>query len=154
MTHKDYAKLIALCMTIVVLLCAGCRKSTNVAQTPSADELAAAPDKQGLPSNSYITIGSITASDSEIKIHGKSSLQNGACINTELWSNDTKLPWWPDGKCITVNQGIWELTVPLISEKLKPDVQYVVHAYQPGSQQNDVTLAFDISGPQMPPIER
>ena len=154
MTHKDYAKLIALCMTIVVLLCAGCGKSTNVAKTPSADELAAAPDKQGLPSNSYITIGGITASDSEIRIHGKSNLQNGACINTELWSNDTKLPWWPDGKCITVNQGIWELTVPLVSEKLKPDVQYVVYAYQPGSQQNDVTLAFDISGPQMPPIER
>jgi hypothetical protein len=154
MTNKDHAKLIALCMTIVVLLCAGCGKLTNVAQTPSADELAAAPDKPDLPSNSRITIGGITASDSEIRIHGKSNLPNGTCINTELWSDDMKLAWWPDGKCATINQGNWELTVLLVSEKLKPDVQYVVHAYQPGSQQNDVTLAFDISGPQMPPIER
>lgn len=151
MTNKGFAKLIILLMTIVILLSAGCML-TNTTQTPSAEELAAAPDQHGSPSNS--SIGGITASDSEIRIHGKSSLQNGACINTELWSNDTKLAWWPDGKCITVNQAIWEFTVPLASEKLKPDVQYVVHAYQHGSHQNDVTFTFDLSGPQTPPVER
>ena len=153
MTTKGFTKLIVLLMTIVILLSSGCTL-TNATQTPSVEELAAAPDNHGSPSNSYITIGGITASDSEIGIRGKSSLQNGACINTELWSDDTKLSWWPDEKCITVNQGIWELTVPLISEKLKPDVQYVVHAYQPGSHQSDVTFAFDISGPQIPSVER
>jgi hypothetical protein len=139
MENKSNFKL-AISIVMVVLLIAGC----------STSNVGATSDNENQSPNSGIAVTGVTVSDTQIAFHGKSTLPDGACINTKLLADGTPLPWWPSDSCVDQQQNTWELKVPLGDNKLQADVQYVLNAYQRDDQNVATTFAFDLSGPPMP----
>ena len=128
----------AIYIIMVILFIVGCSSFTGISQTPDQ------------PSNESVTIEGVTVSDTQITFHGKSTLPDGACINTKLLADDTPLAWWPGDTCVDIQQGKWELKVSLEDNMLQAETQYVLHAYQRGNKNVPATFAFDLSGPPMP----
>jgi len=85
---------------------------------------------------------------------GKSTLPDGACVSAELWADGVPQAWWPMDVCAPVRQGAWELATPLPEgEALRPGVQYMLRAYQPGGPNIVATFPFDLDAPPTPPIQ-
>jgi archaellum component FlaF (FlaF/FlaG flagellin family) len=106
--------------------------------------------KENQSSNDQVTINGVTISDTQIIIRGSSTLPDGSCVNTELLADGTPLSWWPGDTCISVEQGEWELKIPIEEKKLQAGTEFVLHAYQHGDQYPAATIVFDISGPPLP----
>jgi hypothetical protein len=137
MKTKLNSGIIAIC-TIIVVLIAGCSSSAGVSQASNQ------------PSSKSITIEGVTVSDTQIAFHGKSTLPDETCVNTELLADGIPLAWWPGKTCVDLKQGKWELKISLDDNRLQAGTQYVLHAYQHSNPNNTATLAFDISGPPLP----
>jgi hypothetical protein len=137
MKTKLNSGIIVIC-TIIVALIAGCSSSVGVSQ---------APDQ---PSNGSITVEGVTVSDTQITFHGKSTLPDETCINTELLADGIPLEWWPGDTCVDLSQGKWEFRVLLEGKALQAGTQYVLHAYQHDHPNNTANLAFDVGGPPPP----
>ena len=131
--------IIAIYMIMVLLIITGCSASTDV------------PQPQNQLSDESITIEGVTISDTQITVHGKSSLPDESCVNTELLAEDAPLAWWPGNTCVDVKQGKWELNVPMNGKTLQTGTKYVIRAYQQGNQNTAATFVFDMSGPPLPP---
>jgi len=90
-----------------------------------------------------------------IVIKGGSTLPDGSCILTRLFTSDDPVPWWPDQACAEVRNGGWLLVVKLTEEgethELSEDVEYVVAAWS----KDDPTVEaqpfpFDLQPPPDP----
>ena len=119
----------------------------------SEERIVAVPGEEDRPHDGSISIKSVTVSDTQINVLGKSTLPDGTCVSTELWADGQLLPWWPEDACAAVRQGAWELVFPLEGETLQTDVQYVLHAYGPDDPQVVATFPFDLQGPPNPSDE-
>lgn len=109
------------------------------------------PNEDCLRSTDCVTVKGVTVNDSQITLHGTSTLSEGSCVNTELLANDVSLDWWPKDACARIRQGKWELIVPLEEEqRLQSSVQYIVRAYQSGFSSPIAEFPFDLSGPPGP----
>jgi hypothetical protein len=62
--------------------------------------------------------------------------------------------WWPADACVPVQEGTWEIAVPLgtggAPAALDPSAQYVVRAWLPGGPDIVSVFAFDLAGPPAP----
>ncbi len=104
-------------------------------------------DKKQTPGGS-ITVEGVEVTAAHVTIHGTSTLEEGACVSTELWADGTPLSWWPVEACASVADGKWELVVPLEDDQaLQSGVQYMIRAYQPGGPNVISTFPFDLDGP-------
>lgn len=119
----------------------------------SEERVVAAPgDTAPQPPQGAIAISGVEATAEQVTLRGKSSLPEDSCISTELWADGVLVSWWPTDLCATVEQGLWELTVPLQAEQvLEPGVQYMARAFQAGGPNIVATFAFDLEGPPPPP---
>jgi hypothetical protein len=112
------------------------------------------PVEQGQPPGGSITITGVGNSVERVVVRGTSTLPEGSCVSTELWADGAPVTWWPVDACAPVQDGAWELTVRLeAGQALRPDVQYMVRAYQPGGPNVVSTFPFDVAGPPTPPSE-
>jgi hypothetical protein len=105
-----------------------------------------------------LQIGRVRVADKErqITVWGETSLPDGACIQTELLVDDEAASWWPDTACAEVQDGGWELDVPLppagTPGATDPDeaspVMYVMHATAEGYPEIEAArFPFDLYGP-------
>lgn len=119
-----------------------------------AGRVVAVPDQAGQPPTGRITIEGVEVSETTIVVRGKSTLPDGACVSAELWADGVPQAWWPMDVCAPVRQGAWELATPLPEgEALRPGVQYMLRAYQPGGPNIVATFPFDLDAPPTPPIQ-
>jgi hypothetical protein len=97
-----------------------------------------------------ITIQSVHAERGEITFSGQSTLSQGTCLRTQLFADGTQVAWWPADACANVQDGAWEIAVPLPEEGLDPSVQYVLHVRQQGAPSVEAKFPFDSTGPPTP----
>ena len=101
-----------------------------------------------------ITIEGVEVSDEQVIVHGTSTLPDGTCLGIELCADGALQTWWSADACAPIRQGAWELVVPLeAGQALRPGVQYMVRAYQPGGPNIVATFPFDLDGPPTPPSQ-
>lgn len=116
--------------------------------------IVAVPDEAARPPEGRITIKQVEVSEEQALIRGVSTLPDGECVSAELWADGTPLSWWPSDACATVQEGVWELVVPLeAGQTLQAGVQYMVRAYQPGGPDIVDTFPFDLDTPPTPPSQ-
>jgi hypothetical protein len=114
----------------------------------------AVPDEAAKPPEGRITIKQVEASEEQVLIRGVGTLPDGECVSAELWADGAPLSWWPTDACATVQEGVWELVVPLEpGQTLQAGVQYMVRAYQPGGPDIVDTFPFDLDTPPTPPSQ-
>ena len=117
----------------------------------SDERVVAVPEVQSAPSDTTITIESVEVSATQVIVQGSSNLPAGTCVNVELWADGVQQAWWPTDTCASVQQGRWQLAVTLENDQvLKPDVQYVVRAYQPDGPDIVATFPFNLNAPPAP----
>ncbi len=110
-----------------------------------------APAEGQRPPGGEVVIEGVQVSGAQVVVRGTSTLPDGTCINTELWADGAPQTWWPTDACATVQQGAWELAVPLEAGRaLQAGVQYMVRAYQPGGPDIVATFPFDLDSPPAP----
>lgn len=122
--------------------------------TEAALAVCPAPESgdEGQPPGGRITIEGVEVTAAQVVVRGKSTLPDGTCVSTELWADGALQTWWPTDACAPIEQGAWELVVPLeTGQALQPGVQYMVRAYQPGGPDIVNTFPFDLDGPPTPP---
>lgn len=111
---------------------------TSRATATPAPETATAPSPTptvvsfGRPDRIVISGVSVRYRDA-IVIKGGSTLPDGSCILTRLFTGNVPVPWWPDQTCAEVRKGGWLLVVKLtedgVSHELSEDVEYVIAAW-------------------------
>ena len=81
-------------------------------------------------------------------------MPDGTCLKTELYADGQVQPWWPVETCVPVEDGTWQISVPLGEDEgpvgLDASVQYVVRAYQQDGPNIVSVFAFDVAGPPTP----
>jgi hypothetical protein len=113
-----------------------------------------APAEEAGAPQGGIAVEGVQVTDDAVVVRGTSTLPEGTCVNTELWADGLLQTWWPSDACAPVQNGTWELMVPLDpGQRLEPGVQYMVRAYQPGGPNVVSTFPFDLGGPPTPPSE-
>lgn len=114
----------------------------------SEDRVVAVPEEENQSPDGSIDVEGVEVSAEQVVIRGTSTLEEGACVNAELWADGAPLSWWPTEVCASVEGGTWELVVPLEEgQALQSGVQYMVRAYQPGGPNIVSTFPFDLDGP-------
>ena len=99
-----------------------------------------------------ITISTVDVTADQVRVRGTSALPQGACVSAELWADGVPQAWWPSDDCAPVTDGAWELVVPVdVQQMLRPDVQYMLRAYEPGGPNIVSAFPFDLSGPDPEP---
>ncbi|MBC7251242.1 MAG: hypothetical protein H5T62_13260 [Anaerolineae bacterium] len=107
---------------------------------------------EGQSPTGRIIVEGVEVSATQVIVWGKSTLPDGTCVSAELWADGVLQEWWPSGACARVTQGAWELMVAVPEgETLRPGVQYMLRAYQPGGPNIVATFAFDLDTPPLPP---
>ena len=112
--------------------------------------------KPGQAAQGSLTITGVqVVAGEQIVVRGESTLPDGTCLGSELWADGVPQPWWPGEDCIFVEDGTWQMVVPLGTGEapatLDATAQYVLRAFQQGGPNIVSVLAFDLSGPAMPP---
>lgn len=113
-------KIAILTALVMVLLISSCQYITGEAQAP-APERAPTPVHNPVPEPppSLEPGTKIDANHSGVKngelieFSGISTLPDGTCLQTQLYVGDEPLSWWPTEKPVHVQDGKWEITVPL-----------------------------------------
>lgn len=81
-----------------------------------------------------VTVGSVQVSANRIAFSGQSTLPEGTCLRTELRADGEPEGWWPVDICVTVQDGAWQIAVPLGSgeapDELDTQVQYMLRTWQ------------------------
>lgn len=89
-----------------------------------------------------------------VTVRGISSLPDGSCLNSELWADGVEQAWWPGDECVPVEEGAWQMVVPLDTggapAELDPEVQYMLRVFLRGGPDISATFPFDLAGP---PVE-
>jgi hypothetical protein len=111
---------------------------------------------EGEPPKGSITIEGVQViAGDKIIVHGLSTLPDGTCLVTELYADGELQTWWPTDECVEVQEGTWQLSVPLAEgltpEALDPTVQYMLRAFLPGGPNIVSVFPFDIAGPPTSP---
>lgn len=122
----------------------------------SGDRVVAVPaepaEGEGQPPSGDIAIEGVEVTAAHVAVRGRSTLPDGTCVSTELWADGVQQTWWPADACAPIEQGAWEIVVPLeAGQTLQPGVQYMVRAYQPGGPDIVTTFPFDLDSPPVPP---
>jgi len=92
----------------------------------------------------------------EIVIEGTSTLADGTCIQTRLFSGTEPQQWWPADLCATLQGGKWKLAISLDEIENAPDRLgeseiYKVLAWQQGNPSvYSEPFVFEFIGPPTP----
>ncbi len=87
-----------------------------------------------------------------VYVAGRSTLPDGACVQTELLVDKKVAEWWPRDICVEIAASRWEILAALgrqgAPERLEPDVAYEIHAWYPQNPSEISTrFPFNLNGP-------
>ncbi len=110
----------------------------------------------GVPNQDRVIIESVQIDSSTglLVVSGSTTLSDGDCILTELWSDGEPVAWWPAETCAELQGGAWQLEIALgqgdAPEALAPEVTHMVRAFQRNGPDVQSQFAIDLSGPPTP----
>jgi hypothetical protein len=98
--------------------------------------------------NDKVTICTVQVVPSrQIVLSGKSSLPNGTCLHTQLFTGRKPEAWWPTFACASVQDGAWQMLVPLscggAPDELDQTLQYTLCAWMRGDPTTQSVLEVD-----------
>lgn len=110
------------------------------------------PQQPQQPEGTINTEGVQVAPGSHIQFQGTSSLPDGTTLHAQLYADDAPLSWWPDETPIGVQDGQWQVRVPLgegdAPQELSAEVQYRLRVWERGNPELEAPpFPFDLSGP-------
>jgi hypothetical protein len=115
---------------------------------------AAGEESVAQPQGSITIEGVQVTAGEEIFVRGRSTLLDGACLGSELWADGALQAWWPGETCVVVEDGTWQMAVPLGANgapaELDRSAHYMLRAFQQGGPDVVSVFAFDLSGPPTP----
>ena len=120
----------------------------------SSERLVIVPQEGEAPQGSVSITGVQVIAGERIIVRGRSTLPNGTCLETELYADGGLQSWWPAKTCVPVEDGTWQVSVPLgegeAPVEVEAAIQYVVRAYQQDGPDIVSVFAFDVAGPPTP----
>lgn len=81
------------------------------------DDINGPDDASPLPSEQLHVSGTHINWNEDISFHGSSTLPDGTLLRTQFYEEDEPIAWWPVDTDVQVQNGEWQMTVPL-SENL------------------------------------
>lgn len=86
----------------------------------------------------------------QIVVGGKSTLPNGTCLRSQLFVDEKPQPWWPTIACASVQDGSWQIIVPLrdggVPAHLDPTHQYELCAWKRGDPTIQSAFSLNLTG--------
>ena len=140
---ERFLKIYLILFLLVAGLLAGCTRSISRPSVVYATSKA--------PS---ITIDRVQVNQGAgVYVAGRSTLPDGACVQTELFVDKKVAEWWPRDVCVEIAANRWEFLAALgrqgAPERLEPDVAYEIHAWYPKNPSEISTrFPFDLNGPK------
>jgi len=118
----------------------------------ASDERLVFAPVEGEPPRGSVRIDSVTVTAcQEMVVRGHSTLPEGTCLGTELWADGELQGWWPGGICVPVEDGKWEMVVPLGGDQapgeLDVSAQYMLRAFEQDGPNVVSVFGFDLAGP-------
>ena len=98
-----------------------------------------------------VTIESVQVTADTITVSGKSTYSDGTSIQSELLVNGQGALWWPESAHAIVEDGAWQMSVPIDGTSLDRDLEYAVYAWAANDDSSRVGFPFDLAGPPTPP---
>jgi len=151
-------KLAILSILVIVLLVSSCQFTTGEppvslpepAPTP-IPSLGPAPAPSLEPGKKIGANRSAVKNGEFVEFSGISTLPNGTRLQTQLYVGDKPLSWWPADKLIKVQNGVWEISVPL-GENGAPKYlsMSTYYSFKVWEKDNPTVMAgsgFDLMGP-------
>lgn len=99
-----------------------------------------------------VTITGVQVTPDAVTVDGHSTYPDGTSVQAELLAGGQGAVWWPESAYATVQDGAWQITVPLDGITLDPEVEYVVYAWPEGDDSSRASFPFDVSGPPNEPM--
>jgi inhibitor of cysteine peptidase len=95
------------------------------------------------------------APGSHVQFEGRSSLPDGTRLQAQLSADGAPLSWWPEDAAIDVQDGEWQLRVPLgeagAPQELSAEAQYILRVWARGNPEVEAKpFPFDVAGPPGP----
>jgi hypothetical protein len=97
-----------------------------------------------------VAIEGVQVTPDSIVVKGHSTLPDEISIQVELLAGDQGAVWWPESAYAVVQDGAWQITVPLDGVTLDRDLTYTVYARAEGDDSTRVAFPFDLAGPPTP----
>jgi hypothetical protein len=122
----------------------------------SGDQVVSVPRNEGSnPTGDRITIDHVQIKvGGQISFSGRTTLPEGTCLQAQLLADDDPVNWWPRDTCVEVQQGDWEVSMPLPEddgpEALGTSTQYRLRMWQRAQPSVESWFHFDLAGPPMP----
>lgn len=89
-----------------------------------------------------------------LALSGSTTLPDGDCILTELWSGGEPAPWWPAATCADLQGGVWQIQIRLGQDgappALDPEATHQVRAFQRNGPDVQSQFVIDLSPPPTP----
>jgi len=106
------------------------------------------------PTDGTIVVYRVHIEQGKITFTGETTLPDGACIRTQLLSDDDAVTWWPSDACVEIHDGGWEISAPLgangAPEEMDASAEYVLHAWAQDAPSIIARFSFDLAGPAAP----
>jgi hypothetical protein len=113
---------------------------------------------EGNTGDEILVIEGVHVELGEIAFRGRTLLPDGTCLLSQLYVDvnvdDQSVPWWPAETCIRVQEGQWEIGVPLgkdgAPKELDSLIQYKLVVWSQDDPSVESEFWFDLSGPPSP----
>ena len=154
--NKRMTRILALVVALVfVASLAGCsgRQTPEAGQsTPTPPVTTTVPALSGHAAEEVLSIGPARVFFSDfLYFHGDASLPDGTILESQLYESGKSVPWWPADQSITVDNGTWEVKVPLgingAPARLKRGPGYLFKVWQGADPSMQAVFYFDLGGP-------
>jgi hypothetical protein len=109
---------------------------------------------EGNTGDELLVIEGVQVDLTQIMFSGSTLLPEGTCLLSQLYIDESPASWWPADVCIRVQEGSWEIRVPL-GENGAPDeldalIQHKLRVCSQGDPSVVTEFWFDLSGPPSP----
>lgn len=99
-----------------------------------------------------VTITGVQVTPDAVTVEGRSTFPDGTSIQAELLAGGQGAIWWPESAYAVVQNGAWQIAVPLDGVTLDPEVEYVAYAWAEEDDSSRASFPFDVSGPPNEPM--
>ena len=135
---------------LAMCLISGCTKDTNV----GPNDIPASTETE-----EKITVNQLHINwGKDISFSGYSVLPDGTYLQTQLYEDGEPAAWWPADKYVQVQDGEWQITVPLsdLSEDITKlyigsETIFLFKVWEKDNPSVIATFAFDLIGPPAAP---
>ena len=128
--------------------------SDTVYEYHASDDRVVLASGEGNTGDELLVVDRVQVDSGQIVFHGSTLLPGGTCLLSRLYIDDSPASWWPYDRCTPVQEGKWEVHVPL-GEDGSPDeldalIQHKLRVWKQGDPSVETEFWFDMSGPPAP----